>query len=114
MRCTVQYGVCLAYLTVLVSPDPAGGCPGRARVVSRRRVLFSFFVKVSQPFIRTYRYIPFSGDVNKKQSRVAGMVGRCLCGHVVRGSNLGWRFFSRVSFLLFLSLFQFKKLYDDD
>ena len=42
MRSTTRCGVCLSCLTLLVSPDSAGDGLGRARVVSRRDVLFFF------------------------------------------------------------------------
>ena len=45
MRSTILCGVCSTCLTLLVSPDSAGGGLGRARVVFRRRVLFVFWSK---------------------------------------------------------------------
>ena len=41
MRCTIQCAICSSWLTLLASPDSAGGDLGRARVVSRRGVMFS-------------------------------------------------------------------------
>ena len=43
MRSTIRCGACSTCLTLLVSPDSAGGGLGRARVISRRWILFSFF-----------------------------------------------------------------------
>ena len=43
MRSTIRCAVCASCLTLLASPDSAGGGLGRARVVSLRGVLFSFF-----------------------------------------------------------------------
>ena len=43
MRFTDRCAVCLSCLTLLASPASAGGALGRARVVTRRGVLFSFF-----------------------------------------------------------------------
>ena len=60
MRSTIRCTVCSSYLTLLAYPDSAGGGLGRARVVSRRGVLLSFFSNQwfgSQVYIRTYRYI---------------------------------------------------------
>ena len=43
MSSTVRCAVCSACLTLLASPDSAGGGLGRVRVVSLRGVLFSCF-----------------------------------------------------------------------
>ena len=43
MRSTIRCGVCSTCLTLLVSPDSPEDSRGRARVVSLRGVLFSFF-----------------------------------------------------------------------
>ena len=43
MRSTIRCAVGLSCLTLLASPDSAGGGLGRARVVSLEGVLFSFF-----------------------------------------------------------------------
>ena len=45
MRSTCLCAVCPSCLTLLASPDSTGGGLGRARVVSRRGVLFSFFLR---------------------------------------------------------------------
>ena len=54
---TMRCAVCSPCLTLLASPDSAGGGLGRARIVSRRRVLFLFFLPKSlfrsQASIRT-------------------------------------------------------------
>ena len=45
MGSTIRCGVCSTCLTLLVSADSSGGGLGRTRLVSRRRVLFSFFTR---------------------------------------------------------------------
>ena len=50
----------------------AGGGLGHARIVFRRRVLFSFFRRSIQASIRMYRYIPITVYVYKKHNVVAG------------------------------------------
>ena len=57
MRPNIWCDVCPTCLTLLVSPDSAVGGLGRARGVSVRGVLFSFFGQISQVYFRTYRYI---------------------------------------------------------
>ena len=65
MRSTIRCAVCWSRLTLLVSPDSAGGGLSRTRVVSRRkRAVFVFFffkiiVPISYVFSYVYsRYIP--------------------------------------------------------
>ena len=70
MRSTIWCVVCSACLTLLASPDSAGGGLGRARVVSRRRMLFSFFGQnnCSDPYrvsIRIYVSICIKSDITK-------------------------------------------------
>ena len=74
MSSTIRCGVCSTCFTLLVSLDSVGGGLGRARVVSRQRVLFSSFCQNIQPPIRTYRYIPITVYVHKK----SGVAGRLL------------------------------------
>ena len=52
MRSTIWCVVCSACLTLLASPDSAGGGLGRARVVSSRGVLFSVFFQNSSDLKR--------------------------------------------------------------
>ena len=105
MRSPIRCGVCSTCLTLLVSPDFAGGGLGRARVVSRRRVPFSFFcffVQLSRASIRTYRYIPISGHVYNKLSGVAGMSLSLRRGNPGFDSRMAASFFVPFS-LLFCS-----------
>ena len=57
MKSIIRCAVCLSYLTLLASPDSAGGGLGRARVVSVRDMLFSFFVKIAVPILSAYSYV---------------------------------------------------------
>ena len=52
MRSIIRCAVCSSCLTLLASPDSAGGGLGRARVVSQRSVLFSFFFLIIVPISR--------------------------------------------------------------
>ena len=68
-RDEVRNSVCWLHgLTLLVSLDSATGDLGRARVVSRQRVLFSFFRQNFQASVRTCRYIPIRAYVYKLTS----------------------------------------------
>ena len=54
MRSTSRCADCWTYLTLLAPPDPASSALGRARVVSLRGVLFSFFYQNIPTF---YSYV---------------------------------------------------------
>ena len=49
MRSTLRRAVCSPCFTFLASPDSAGGSPGRDPLVSRRGLLFSFFLQIVVP-----------------------------------------------------------------
>ena len=69
---TIRCGVCSTCINLLVPFDSAGGGLGRAPVVSRQRVLFSFFCHTMQASIRTYRYVSITVYPYKKHSGVGG------------------------------------------
>ena len=56
MRSTIRCAVCSSCLTVLASPDSAGGGIDRARVVSARCAVFIFF-KITVPISAIYSYV---------------------------------------------------------
>ena len=65
MRSTIRCGVCSTCLTLLVSSDSAGGGLGRARVVSLRGVLFSFFGKnIPTSYLYVYSQIHTGTCIN--------------------------------------------------
>ena len=72
MSSTIRCGACSTFLTLLVSSDSAGGGPGRARVVSRRRVLFSFFSQnySSDPSYLLIRIDTYQSDMCYEKDRV--------------------------------------------
>ena len=92
MRSIIRCFVCSTCLTLLVSPDSAGGSLGRALVFSLRRVQFSFLIKMSQASIGTHRYISISVYLYNEWS---GVAGRSLSLRLRRP----W-FESRMAFLL--------------
>ena len=56
MRSTNRRAVCLPCLTLLASPDSAGGDLGHARVVSLRGLLLSSVCKITVPISSVYSY----------------------------------------------------------
>ena len=64
MTSTIRCAVCSPCLTLLASPDSAGGGLGRACVVFLRGVLFSLVVKITVPISRVYMYRYISLKVN--------------------------------------------------
>ena len=81
MRSTIRCAVYSSCLTLLASPDSSGGGLGRARVVSRRQVLFSLFVQNScfDPiclFVRIdayqFGYMSGNGQSRLKSLKVRG------------------------------------------
>ena len=115
---SVRCGLRSTGLTLFVSPDFAGSGLGRARVVSRRRVLFSFFGQifpiVSSLFLRMNRSIGVDtfytnlGSTYTRNKVGYEQVGSSPSDLGVRGSNPGWCFFFCVTFPFFL--FQCKNM----
>ena len=71
---SVYYTVCSSCFTLLASADFAGGSLGRARVVSRRGLLFPFFCRITVPISNVYSYV----DLPICLSSSAGSVGTYL------------------------------------
>ena len=59
MRSTNRRAVCLPCLTLLASPDSAGGDLGHARVVSLRGLLLSSVCKITVPISSVYSYVHY-------------------------------------------------------
>ena len=120
MSSMTRCGVGSTCLTLIVSPDSAGGGLGRARVVSQRRVLFSFFGQ-NIPSIYSYVHIHTILGLCMQEigwgSTEVAVPATSVCRDSdlgMRGSNLGWRlFFVFVCYFHFF-LFQWKNTYDDD
>ena len=83
MRPTIRCAVFASCLTMLTSPDSGSGLV-RARIVSRRRMMF-YSVKKSQDYFRTYSYIP-SWVYLHIHEIVSQQVGICPCEIKVGGS----------------------------
>ena len=64
MRSTIQRAVCSSCHTLFAAPDSVGGGLGRARVVSRRNVLFSLFSQIIVPIASVYSYHAYSYQVH--------------------------------------------------